>query len=470
MRKIVSCVLAAVLCLLMIPDVRAVGKTEINGRKYNIEVCTVDLFEHTSPITGQYFRAMETVSTTGRKEKVEQIELKYDFEEEKPERMGRFLEDAPVVFVKVDGFCKGLSAVTDKKLPVILVDGKELKAEGADYEQDVGWQNIGGKYGVVFPLELTKEGSCGKHTVQVSYASEEGILCETAEFTVKLTNTHEYKAEKKLRIVNLECEGADAYLLGKRLYIDHPKGTSGGKKIRITFAKENGSLFSEIAWAQETESEGGVGALSLGKETRLDKSKADFSINQLATAKESTGVIFRVETKTEIYESDEISVSQRFQITPEVLKGVRFQAREIVLKVGEEIKPKIVEIEKGKEISSGLWYTVMLQPSGDIGVGFAEEDRLLGVRPGEGVLRAKVISSDGKMYETGSVKVRVQEGKGEAYVVSCRKLNVRAGAGIGFARVGLLTRGSRVEVVKVLSGWALLSDGNFVCMKYLCRA
>ncbi len=470
MKKTICVLLLAVLCLLSVPGISGDERLECSGKKYNLEITDVDLFEHTSAFTGEVFRALEVTATTGRKEQVNAIEFKYDFEEEKAEKRGKFVEDAPVALVKMDGFCTELTSITETELVIVLVDGVQLAAKGTDYDDYVGWQNVyGGDYGVVFPVELTKEGSETLHTIEVYYLVDGYVVSETAEITVNLINTHGYKDEAALRIKDIECEGAECYMVGNKIYVEHPKGTVGTKELKLTFAKADGSVFKEIGWVQETESKGGVGAISLGKETRLKDSYAVFALDQNATQEQSTDILIRVETEKCWYISEKLSVVQRFDVEPKELIGVRFAEKVIQVAVGEEVKPQIVEVENGETVRDGLWYKVTLLPEGDNGVAYAEGDTLLGVRCGEGVLRAKVLTSDGKVLETGSVRVVVTEGKSESYAVSCRKLNVRAGAGTGFPVVAQVMRGEVLSVVSVQDGWARLSDGSYVCAKYLSK-
>ena len=41
----------------------------------------------------------------------------------------------------------------------------------------------------------------------------------------------------------------------------------------------------------------------------------------------------------------------------------------------------------------------------------------------------------------------------DLYMVTCRTLNVRAGAGTNFEILGTLSRGTEVEILDVLNGW-----------------
>ncbi|MGN1248686.1 MAG: SH3 domain-containing protein [Candidatus Spyradocola sp.] len=51
--------------------------------------------------------------------------------------------------------------------------------------------------------------------------------------------------------------------------------------------------------------------------------------------------------------------------------------------------------------------------------------------------------------------------------VTCRTLNVRSGAGTSYSKVGTLSRNAAVEVESVSGGWAKLTNGTYVCYKYL---
>ena len=83
----------ACFAILFLPlPAEAAARASVTGKAYNVEVRSVDVVYS---LDGT-FRALETVRTTGRQEKVNEVRFAYDFEQEQPEAAGRFLEDQTV--------------------------------------------------------------------------------------------------------------------------------------------------------------------------------------------------------------------------------------------------------------------------------------------------------------------------------------------------------------------------------------
>ena len=57
----------------------------------------------------------------------------------------------------------------------------------------------------------------------------------------------------------------------------------------------------------------------------------------------------------------------------------------------------------------------------------------------------------------------------EIYYVTCRNLNVRAGAGTSYKKVDMIHRGDAVKVLEIKNGWAKVADGTYVCAKYIAK-
>ena len=58
----------------------------------------------------------------------------------------------------------------------------------------------------------------------------------------------------------------------------------------------------------------------------------------------------------------------------------------------------------------------------------------------------------------------------ETAAVICRKLNVRAGAGTGYKKLGSVTRGEALKVVAEQNGWYKIVYGDgyaWACAKYV---
>ena len=56
--------------------------------------------------------------------------------------------------------------------------------------------------------------------------------------------------------------------------------------------------------------------------------------------------------------------------------------------------------------------------------------------------------------------------KGDTVTVTASSLNIRQGAGTGYARVGQLNRGARVEILEVKDGWGRIREG-WISLKYV---
>ena len=66
--------------------------------------------------------------------------------------------------------------------------------------------------------------------------------------------------------------------------------------------------------------------------------------------------------------------------------------------------------------------------------------------------------------------VDAEEAVDQTVAVICRKLNVRAGAGTGYKKLGSVTRGEALKVVAEQNGWYKIVYGDgyaWVCAKYV---
>ena len=228
MKRRIALLAALVLVLTLCPALSAAStKQEISGKSYNIEVRSID---QVTSLNGKY-TALETFKTTGRKKNVRKIRFAYDETEEKADITGRFTTDAKIALVRVDGFDSRLAAITDPEQVVVTVNGQPISVDsGASYFDDVGdvgWQNVhSGSYGVVFPVELTREG--GKATYEIQVTAESTLdkmpclLTETAKIEVDLYNSHVYKTERSALIANIQGKNVDVSIVNDRIYLDYP--------------------------------------------------------------------------------------------------------------------------------------------------------------------------------------------------------------------------------------------------------
>ena len=330
----------AVMLLSQIVPARAETEWHVTREAYGLRVGSVDLV---TSANGRYTVVRQT-RTTGRVAGGVQIRYEYDYEEETPECVGRFEEDAPVAFVTVDGFGEELASLHDPDRVVVTVNGERVGVPAeTGLGEYIGWQNANrdGRYCVVFPILLTREGSRTEYAVRVQALLDGERVAETAHITVILQNTHEYKAERALRIAALEGENVDAYLLGDRIYLDHPATAVGEARVRVTFADENGGSMDGIAWAGQTAcaQPNRSAALYLEKECRLERSSAEYLLDQGADPLRHRKATFCVETEEALYRSPEYTLVQRQDVPAEDPRGLYFAQSECVLPVGGVFRP-----------------------------------------------------------------------------------------------------------------------------------
>ena len=302
MKRTAALLMLTLLLLRPLLSVRAETALSVTRDSYGLRVSSIDLV---TSINGKYTVVKQT-RTTGRIADAAQVTYEYDFEQETPECVGRFEEDAPVALVTVDGFSEDLASIQDPDRIVITVNGQPVAApEGAAYGEAIGWQNanLNGLYCAVFPILLTKEGGETDCTVCVQAVLDGVRVTETARITVVLKNIHEYKPERVLRIAALDGQNVDAYLLGDRIYFDHPSTAVGEPRVCITFSDETGAPFTVVAWAGQTAcaQPGQSAALRLKEECRLEQSRTEYLLDAAADPLRSSKVVFCVETQEALY-------------------------------------------------------------------------------------------------------------------------------------------------------------------------
>ncbi|MGN1250125.1 MAG: SH3 domain-containing protein [Candidatus Spyradocola sp.] len=72
----------------------------------------------------------------------------------------------------------------------------------------------------------------------------------------------------------------------------------------------------------------------------------------------------------------------------------------------------------------------------------------------------KFTTADGRVGYVSAAYLCALDADGQALTVVCRKLNVRAGAGTGYEKVGTLSRGQTVEVLGAADGWYRIAYGD----------
>lgn len=461
----------AVMLLSQIVPARAETEWHVTREAYGLRVGSVDLV---TSANGRYTVVRQT-RTTGRVAGGVQIRYEYDYEEETPECVGRFEEDAPVAFVTVDGFGEELAALHDPDRVVVTVNGERVGVPAeTGLGEYIGWQNANrdGRYCVVFPILLTREGSRTEYAVRVQAVLDGERVAETAHITVILQNTHEYKAERALRIAALEGENVDAYLLGDRIYLDHPATAVGEARVRVTFADENGGSMDGIAWAGQTAcaQPNQSAALYLEKECRLERSSAEYLLDQGADPLRHRKATFCVETEEALYRSPEYTLVQRQDVPAEDPRGLYFAQSECVLPVGGVFRPVVLSVATSEPVRTNAAGRLELLPGPGTDaqvLDVSDGTTVVATRPGTAYLTARYVLGE-RVYETGSMKLVVYE-RTQRMTVLCRTLNIRQRPSAAAPRTGVLRRGDAVQVVQVEDGWALTAQGQYVCAQYLGR-
>lgn len=455
MKKTLAIVLALAMVLCMIPAAFAATTQVITDKNYNITV--VDA---------------ESNTKLGEATNANSVTAKYDYEAIKTVVTGKFTEDKKMALVKVSGF-ESLTEVTS-----VTVDGKDLKVnELAAYYNQV---NYNGNT-VTFPVELTKSGYTDSFVISVKGKTSaiNGIeTTETAKISVTLKNTADYKNAKTavIKSISSNQKEMDAYIVGSKIYLDlveSDKATGlNGKTVDITFGDENGANFTKVTWASDP-----AKVLKLVKEVKLDKSTATY-YTAPENLDKTTKLSFKLETADAIYETKEYSVVIRTDVKEADPKGIYFAESTKTIKVGESYTPVVMGVETGKKVKAEIEYGTAYGSTVKVNAQYIDlEDKktVIGTQEGVAYITASYTTNNGVKYTASSMKI-VVAGEAEVapagtttYYVTCRNLNVRKGAGTSYAKVGMLHRGNKVEVVSISNNWAKLANGTYVSAKYIAK-
>lgn len=443
----------------------------IDDKAYDLEVR--DMYVRTSS-NGKY-RVLKTEKTTGVLRSVNSIELQYDFETQRKECIGRYEEDAPLALVTVHGFDEQLAMLGEDEV-VITVNGQPIRVdESSDADGHVGWKDPlheGTGMGVVFPIVLTKQGGRLDYIVRVQGVKDDVHILETARIQVKLVNTHAYKEEKQAGILHLESEDAEVYIVGDTIYVDHPMNRSDETTLTMRFCDEAGKPFDCITWAEGTlcAEEGSQAALYLKQEIRLDEdSEAEYALASGCAQARREKVRFVLETKEALYKTVEYRIVERFDVKKQDPKGIYFAKTEQLLQVGQVFEPVVLGVKTNEVLRSGVFGKLSIAAGEHTDaqvIDVSDGKTVIAVKPGAAYITARYDTAE-NTYVSASMKIVVTENSVQEMTVLCRNLNVRAGAGLEAAKVGMLHRGDNVQVLCVKDGWAQLADGSYVSAQYI---
>lgn len=458
MKKTLAIVLALVMVLCMVPAMSAETTQTITDKSYNLKVWTAD-----------------DITLIGSAEKANSVTAEYNYEEIDAVATGKWSDDTKMAIVEVVGFNFNKADVE-----TITIDGKTLDVDSyADYKNSV--KAVGDKQ-INFPVELTKAGYSDTYVISVVSKKGDVVTTETAKVSVKFVNTASYKDAKTATITNIVGvnDNMSAYIVGSKIYFDFIDGTDLAT-AKITFADENGKAFSAITYAYNPVVQQADGSYKVDSsvastvgavETKLDKSAAkfDFAKDTAATLK------FELETKNALYETKAYTVKMRANIKPEDPKGIYFAEATKTIAMGETYAPVVMGVKTGKVVAA----TINVGSQTDKEVIDIVDNAVVGTREGVAYITATytVPGNGGKTYTSSSMKITVTL-PGESipavgteatvYYVTCRNLNVRAGAGTSYKKTGMVHRGDAVKVVEIKNGWAKLADNTYVCAKYIAK-
>jgi len=481
MKKLLSVVLALAMILCMIPALCATTYLTISDKSYNIKIWT-------------YGNASEYATASS----ANSIAFEYEYDDDYAVETGKWSDERVMALVQVSGFA---FADFDPDEDTIYIDSKELTvASSAAYYGEIGAVADGT---IVFPVELTEAGYTDSYSIKVVTTDANSVeTTEKANITVKLVNTaDEAKADKTAYIsgiaVNSNYDDATAYIVGSKIYVDYVDEKKD-VVLDITFADENKSAFTVITYANGVDVDG----FTLTKKnssspyftalfddedeyTRLSGSKGYYLFQPWVY--DGDDIEFTLETEAYNYTvNKDYTVVARTNIHEADPKGVYLTSSAVTISVGQTYVPEMKSVSTGDVLvpTSVLIYddtnTKLMSDIVDYANDSDDTYTLIGVKPGVAYIKCYysknyAVASDSFHYSTSTQKVTVvSESAASAvttttYTVSCRNLNVRKGPGTSYAKTGMVHRGETVEVVSVSDGWALLSDGTYVCYKYLTK-
>lgn len=485
MKKAVAVLLTIVCFAITIPSAFA-GQSQmhVSNKAYNVQVKSIDAFRYKGSVV-----ALDTFASTQRKLSVRSVKFEYRFEAEKDDITGKFTQDGKVALVYVDGFCDDLAYIVDEESVTVLVDGKPIQVdETSDYYGYTGWHNVdNGKYGVIFPVELTENGGQESFLITVMGLVDGVEITENAKVTVDLSNQSAQFERKTAAISSISGKNAAVYALGDKLYIDYAgKQNASNATAEIRFVDEQGNAFDGITWAAQTTSKADApqtAMLYLDEEKKLVDSKVSYQIDGKASENSKQEVVFALETEGVLYKTKAYTVVVRTNVQENDPKGIYFAQSSATLRVGESYTPVVLGVSTRMAVASNGSSELTLLPGGNTEravIDVTDGQCVIGVQPGVAYITATYKTNiPGKnagaandlTYTASSMKIIVQKGEAAQdegmFAVLCRKLNVRSGAGTSADKVGALSRDARVAVVSINDGWAKLENGSYVCAKYI---
>lgn len=472
MKKIISIVLALTLLLCMNTTVFAATSNEsVSGKSYNLNAYAV---------TGKNTLSSTLGTATG----ANSLTANYYYENIDEVTTGKFTQDAKMAIVEVAGFEDSKIAGGDIE---VAIDGKTF--DESDFTNSYYSGNVGYNGGTLkFPVELTKAGYSDTYLIVITSTDGDGYTYEeTAKITVKVVNKSAYKTAKTATISKISGDGVSAYIVGSKIYLDYSASSANDTAdMDVTFKDEDGALFSVVAWAYAPSSDKGTNKSIFTVNSdgvKLSDSAANYGIkaSSRGTGDYIEDVFFALETSSYIYETKAYDVVIRTDVYATDPKGIYFAESSKTIAIGESYTPVVLSVSTSKKVDADINY-------GSYTTGGASEyvnqqyidvedgETVIGTQEGVSYITASYTftssNSTTTTYNASSMKIIVTDSGTTTtdttkMLVTCRVLNVRKGPGTSYSKTGKLTRGTSVEVVSVANGWAYLSDGTYVCYKYL---
>ena len=454
MKKTLAIVLALVMVLAMIPAMSA-HTTEyktITDKSYYLTINEVGAAGHVE----SYPKFVNTIT------------YEYDWKNVEADETGRYSEPVAQAVVTVEGWDEDFEGTADK----VTIDGKVL---------DAGM--VGGQ--VNFPVEMTKAGYTDTFVITATKVAGNVLITETAKVSIVLKNIGtDPKATKTAVITNIESKTTNmsAYIVGSKIYFDFIDDETLAT-AKITFADEAGKAFTGRVYAQNPVVKQADGTYVAdptlvstvgGAEVKLDKSATTYDF---ATALEGETFKFFLDAANANYYTKAYGVEFRSDIKPEDPKGIYFAENTKTIAMGESFAPVVVGVKTGKPVAAKIF--LGSKTDAEV-IDVLDQTTVIGTREGVAYITAtyKVPGDDGEGYVANAMKVIVTlpgesipevEPSAEIYYVTCRNLNVRAGAGTSYKKVDMIHRGDAVKVLEIKNGWAKVADGTYVCAKYIAK-
>lgn len=473
MKKIISIVLALTMLLCMNTTVFAATDESVAGKSYDLDAFAV---------TGKNTLG----SSLGSASSANSLTANYYYENIDEVTTGKFTADAKMAIITVDGFADTRIAGGDIE---VTIDGKSF--DESDFTNSYYSDNVGYDSGVLkFPVELTKAGYSDTYLIVVSSTDADGYTySETAKVTVKMVNKSAYKTAKTATISKISGDGVSAYIVGSKIYLDYAASSANDTAdMDVTFKDEDGSLFSVVAWAYAPTSDKGANKSIFTVKSdgvKLSDSAANYGIkaSSRGTGDYIEDVYFTLETSSYIYETKAYDVVIRTDVYATDPKGIYFAESSKTIAIGESYTPVVLSVSTSKKVDATIDYGSYSTGGGASEyinqqyIDVEDGETVIGTQEGVSYITASYTFTSSNntttTYNASSMKIIVTDSgttttdTTTTMYVTCRVLNVRKGPGTSYSKTGKLTRGTSVEVVSVANGWAYLSDGTYVCYKYL---